>query len=610
MQRVESANNKTVILLQDRHIPWHAHGNERAAEPVVYARGYATHAGSFFEDQHLARHIHDLAMSGKQALEAEIPNLNGGWAFVVRWPRGEILAAVDRLRAVPLFYYRDQQHFAIAACGTELAQRYSRPIHRAAELEFLLFRYVTGSETLYEGVRQLQPGEMIWHHPEQTADCAVTRYYRFYPSDTATEEPAVLANQLSAVIERMFERFRDGLRGSRVVIPLSGGLDSRLVAGMLKRVGVKDCLCFSYGYGDESARDVQIASQVAEALGYPWRFVSYSPDVWARLYSSGAFSEFIRYGCKGVSNPNLHDFPAVIQFAEEGLHGPDTVFFPGHSADMNAGKHIPSDYADILAGRISPEAHIVRTHGRGLWDNPRPLLDAAARHGLSEKTVGLSSKPPGAALEDAVARCEMWNAEQRQAKYLINSVRTYEFVGSRWRTLWDYEFMDFFLRVPIELRYGERLYLDCLRERIFVGDLSKLAEIPLAKHGPLKSLASVGRPAKRKSALSSWIEGMKRQTRRQLLKVGVARRHLAKADSNQFVRILLEGFGVPDGRVTFRETLAQVGAFEYLTPEAQETLKPWLNFNLDSLRLAGVYSTIVLAEMEKYIQSHEYKGRG
>jgi hypothetical protein len=269
---------------------------------------------------------------------------------------------------------------------------------------------------------------------------------------------------------------------------------------------------------------------------------------------------------------------------------------------MNAGSHIPVDYADILSGQISPVVHILRTHGRGLWDDPRPLLEAAARHGVTEKTTKLASAPPMATVEDTVARCEMWNADERQAKYMINSVRTYEFVGSRWRTLWDYEFMDFFLRVPIELRYGEKLYLDCLREKIFVGDLARLAEIPLAKHGPLKSLKSTSQPPRRRASAAGWFDSIKRQARRQLLRAGVSRRRLAKADSNQFVRMMLEGFGVPGDRVTLRETLDRLDAFQHLTPEVQAALKPWLEFNLDSLRMAGVYSTLVLAEMGKEIQ--------
>jgi hypothetical protein len=146
-----------------------------------------------------------------------------------------------------------------------------------------------------------------------------------------------------------------------------------------------------------------------------------------------------------------------------------------------------------------------------------------------------------------------------------------------------------------------------VRDRIFVRDLARLAEIPLAKHGSLKSLVSTRRAARRSTPSSRWIEAVKNQTRRQLLRAGVARRYLAKADSNQFVRILLEGCGIPDGRVTFRDTLDRIGAFSRLSADAQSSLKPWFKFHLDSLRLACVYSMIVLAAIEKETLLHDYQ---
>ena len=51
-------------------------------------------------------------------------------------------------------------------------------------------------------------------------------------------------------------------------MPLSGGLDSRLVAGMLKRMGIETA-AVCYTYGDESSEEVQLSRQVAEALAIP-----------------------------------------------------------------------------------------------------------------------------------------------------------------------------------------------------------------------------------------------------------------------------------------------------------------------------------------------------
>jgi asparagine synthase (glutamine-hydrolysing) len=60
------------------------------------------------------------------------------------------------------------------------------------------------------------------------------------------------------------------------VVPLSGGLDSRIIVAMLKRLGVEDVICFTYG--KKGNREAEISRQVAEALGYRWYFVEYTKE--------------------------------------------------------------------------------------------------------------------------------------------------------------------------------------------------------------------------------------------------------------------------------------------------------------------------------------------
>ncbi|WP_269848621.1 asparagine synthase-related protein [Methanosarcina horonobensis] len=61
---------------------------------------------------------------------------------------------------------------------------------------------------------------------------------------------------------------------------------------------------------------------------------------------------------------------------------------------------------------------------------------------------------------------EYFDSNERQAKFIINSVRVYEFFGYEWRIpLWDAELMEFFLRVPIEHRINRNLYKK-IRQRL------------------------------------------------------------------------------------------------------------------------------------------------
>lgn len=70
--------------------------------------------------------------------------------------------------------------------------------------------------------------------------------------------------------------------------------------------------------------------------------------------------------------------------------------------------------------------------------------------------------------EDMANAFECWEWQERQAKFIVNSCRVYEFWGYDWRIpLWDSEMMDFWSRVPIELRIGKRLYDVFLRSTLF-----------------------------------------------------------------------------------------------------------------------------------------------
>jgi hypothetical protein len=237
-----------------------------------------------------------------------------------------------------------------------------------------------------------------------------------------------------------------------------------------------------------------------------------------------------------------------------------------------------------------------------MWDEPAQLARQPGLRGINEKLSAMSAKPAGAAFDNGVARCEMWNAEQRQAKYIINSCRMYEFVGSPWRTLWDYEFMDFFLSVPENFRYGMQLYLDCLRRKIFVDDLAPLGQIHVGKRGSLQTLMSTRPPARRISKTKLLVDTFKRQVRAWLLKAGVSREHVTKLEKFQTSDVRLSGLGITEDSPTFEEALKRVGALSALSPKVREALQPWMGYKLHSLRFPGVFGTLVLAEMSKHEQ--------
>jgi asparagine synthase (glutamine-hydrolysing) len=256
------------------------------------------------------------------------------------------------------------------------------------------------------------------------------------------------------------------------VVPLSGGLDSRIIVAMLKRLGAEDVICFTYG--KKGNREAEISRQVAEALGYRWYFVEYTKEKLYDNYRSDDMQRYLEYGGNLVSLPVIQDFLAVKELKEEGKIPGNAVIVPGHSGDMLAGSHIPLDYdqSQVYTFGKFLEDSLKKHYNLWKWDKTEfgPIFEGKIR-----KYAGDISVHDNESCANAI---ELFDFNERQAKFIINSVRAYEFFGYQWRIpLWDAELMDFFSNVDLKQRIQQRLYICFVRHRLFIDTLNPLFTI-------------------------------------------------------------------------------------------------------------------------------------
>ena len=84
-------------------------------------------------------------------------------------------------------------------------------------------------------------------------------------------------------------------------MPLSGGLDSRLILSLLKLAGASDVVAFTYGTA--SSREAKISQQVAQSLDVPWYCVELS-EAKVRQAWQAEGGAFIRNAWAGASLPH------------------------------------------------------------------------------------------------------------------------------------------------------------------------------------------------------------------------------------------------------------------------------------------------------------------
>ena len=105
---------------------------------------------------------------------------------------------------------------------------------------------------------------------------------------------------------------------------------------------------------------------------------------------------------------------------------------------------------------------------------PGSELEHIFKEKINKSTTGLEIKDN----ETCANAIEFFDFNERQAKFIVNSVRAYEFFGYEWRIpLWDTELIDFFLKVPLKYRISQDLYKKYARDWLFSGELSVLKNI-------------------------------------------------------------------------------------------------------------------------------------
>ena len=365
-------------------------------------------------------------------------------------------------------------------------------VNEDAKADFHMTEQITGRETIFEGLFQMQAGEIVffeWSESQKEWRLSPERYYRYLMREPEERDGQRLLERLDAATRKAFERLCKHAGGKTIVIPLSGGYDSRLIALMLKELGYPNIMAFSYGAkGNE---DAAISREVADALGIPWLFVEYDIAERARLLHSQEMKEYQKYAGNYASLPHTQDWYAVRHIRRNGLVPDDSVFVGGYLGDALSGyktRRYPQAYredapleegVDTLADYLLRLTREASRHGAA-WRNGRERLRAAAGD-LGQYIHAASLFVCG-------------DIAERQAKFITNAVRVYEFWGYDWWTpFWDSAFMDFWASVPLEALAGQKLYLEYItllskKRGLFAGNELKRAGAQYAETGAVARL--------------------------------------------------------------------------------------------------------------------------
>ena len=206
---------------------------------------------------------------------------NGFYAIVFDFDE-KTEAVVDNVRSYPLFYWKTANGLVISDninCFDNIEN--VKGIQKDNLYTFQTTGFCIGKETLLPNVYQVRPGAKIIISGETPVleEITLFTYSPFYP-----EESKLSLFNFKAVLEKVFNRLVAYCNGRQIVLPLSGGLDSRLIAVYLKQIGYENVICFSYG--KRESRDVVVSKRIAEKLKFKWEFIPYSRKKWNSFFKS------------------------------------------------------------------------------------------------------------------------------------------------------------------------------------------------------------------------------------------------------------------------------------------------------------------------------------
>ena len=407
-------------------------------------------------------HLHTDSESDLVAWARRFP---GHGAFILD-TGATLIALTDVAGTVPLYCATANGTCHLGANGEDVASAAGcEGVDSRAAYQIGLSGYTIGRRTITPGLSTLKPGEIL------VAANGTVRTLR-HSGHTNIPDPSIDPDDLAAktivqdLLLETVERMAESLNGRQIMLPLSGGLDSRAILCGLKEVGYDNVVTFSYGLpGNHEAAG---AERVARQLGYTWHMVPYSHAGQRAFFQGDTIRAFWEFADRPDAMPFVQDVPALQQIRTMLDIPEDAVFINGQSGDYNTGNHIPAGLLpESLSGLSTDEIRerIMREALAKHFDLWHILKTPEALSRLKTEIFEdiATSMPGDPTAENAFSAFELSEFDNRQSKYVVAGQRAYEFFGYDWRLpLWDRAFVEFWLTVPVRAKFRQRLYREAL----------------------------------------------------------------------------------------------------------------------------------------------------
>lgn len=262
--------------------------NASRLRPGLEAKGYRFHGHSDTEIM--------LALIEDVGLDAAVSQFMGMFAFSLWDHKTQTLFLVrDRVGVKPLYYGvigqgsahnnpdDPTQGASSTLCfGSQVSSFYAHPdwqghIHANAVREFIMYNYIPGEQSIYQGIRKVQPGTIVALRRDERGVLHhdVHAYWSLkdvYQKGLHTRVHDESGKDDSHYEKELHDILADSIQLRQVAdVPLgaflSGGIDSSLVVALMAKSSDRPVNTFTIGFEEDQFDESSYAHDVAKHLG-------------------------------------------------------------------------------------------------------------------------------------------------------------------------------------------------------------------------------------------------------------------------------------------------------------------------------------------------------
>lgn len=251
-----------------------------------------------------------------------VNKFNGMWAFCIYDRKKNLLfLSRDRFGKKPLYYYSDGRKFIFSSeIKGILEHGIERKLNKKGISSYLMYRYVLGENTLFEGIKKVMPAHNLIYDLTENK-YLVKEYWDIYDNPTTEDEAEAKEAVSSALIDSVIKR---KVSDVPLGVILSGGLDSSLITAILAKSEGRPINTFTVKFNEPGFDETHFAKIVSKMYK-----TNYSEVVLDTSNFLDIMKEYTKYKDEPIGVPNEIALYLLSRKIKENV----TVVLSGEGAD-------------------------------------------------------------------------------------------------------------------------------------------------------------------------------------------------------------------------------------------------------------------------------------